>query len=40
MILLPVVNNSYLTEHKLQSLWQFTNKLIQWVAFCNQLYFI
>jgi hypothetical protein len=29
MILLPVVNNSYLTEHKLQSLWQFTNKLIQ-----------
>lgn len=29
MILLPVITHSYLSEHKLQCLWQFANKLIQ-----------
>ena len=29
LILLPVISHSYLTEHKLQNLWQFTHKLIR-----------
>jgi hypothetical protein len=34
LILLPVINHSYLTEQKLKSLWEYTNKLIRYFNLC------